>query len=277
MKKKMNNGIEINGGKTIYKPRSNKWIFWLIFLAVIFLSIYITEFEFMDIVNNFDKFTEIIKKMLPPIGNSADLKEYFAFSSEVFPELVTTLQMAIVGSLIGAIIAFPVAVLASNNISSKKMSVVIKFVLSLTRTLPVLIYAMILTYVFGLGEFAGVVSIVIFTFGIVTKMLYEIIERTDMGAYEAATASGISTYNAFNLTVLPQIMPSFYSISLYVFEINVRSATILGYVGAGGIGQQLKDAMSLRQYSDAGLIILFTILLVVVIDLITQFIRKEMI
>ncbi len=61
------------------------------------------------------------------------------------------------------------------------------------------------------------------------------------------------------------------------FEINVRSATILGYVGAGGIGQQLKDAMSLRQYSDAGLIILFTILLVVVIDLITQFIRKEMI
>ncbi len=273
----MNKGIEIDNGKIIYKPHNKKWIFWLIFAAFIMLSVYITEFEFMDIVNNFDKFVEIIKKMLPPIGNSVELKEYFAFSSEVFPELITTLQMAIVGSFIGAILAFPVAILASNNISSKKVSVIIKFILSLTRTLPVLIYAMILTYIFGLGEFAGVVSIIIFTFGIVTKMLYEIIERTDMGAYEAATASGISTYNAFNLTISPQIMPSFYSISLYVFETNVRSATILGYVGAGGIGQQLKDAMSLRQYSDAGLIILFTILLVVVIDLITQFIRKEMI
>ncbi len=240
MKTKMNSGIKIGSGKIIYKPRNKRWLFWLIFIAFIILSIYITEFEFMDIVNNFDKFVEIIKKMLPPIGNSVELKEYFAFSSEVFPELITTLQMAIVGSLIGAVLAFPIAVLASNNISSNKISVVIKFVLSLTRTLPVLIYAMILTYVFGLGEFAGVVSIVIFTFGIVTKMLYEIIERTDMGAYEAATASGIGSYNAFNLTILPQIMPSFYSISLYVFEINVRSATILGYVGAGGIGQQLK-------------------------------------
>lgn len=273
----MNNGIEIDSGKVIYKPRSKKWIFYVVFFFLILLSINITEFDLFDMISNFNKFTEIIKKMLPPIFNMNDLKEYFAFSSEVFPELITTLQMAIVGSLIGAILAFPIAILASVNISSKKISVIIKFILSLTRTLPVLIYAMILTYVFGLGEFAGVISIIIFTFGIVTKMLYEIIERVDMGAYEAATSSGIGTYNAFNLTILPQIMPSFYSISLYVFEINVRSATILGYVGAGGIGQQLKDAMSLRQYSDAGLIILFTIILVIVIDLLTQFIRKEMI
>ncbi len=273
----MNQNIKLSNGKLVEKPQNKNSLYILTFIMVVIIAGIVTNFSISTLIANFPNFTTVIIKMLPPLNNPQQLKEYFSYSSQIWPELVLTLQMAIAGTLIGVILAFPVAVIASVNISSKTMSVITKFLLSLTRTLPVLIYAMIFSYLFGLGEFAGLVAIAVFTFGIVTKMLYEIIERIDMGAYEAAISSGTTSYNAFNLTIMPEIMPSFYSISLYSFEINIRSAAILGYVGAGGIGQQLKDAMSLAQYDKAGLIIIYTFLLVLIIDLLTQFIRKVMI
>ncbi len=273
----MDQNIKLPNGKIVEKPKNKNLLYILTFIIVVIIAGIVTNFSVITLIKNFSNFTTVIIKMLPPLKDPQQLKEYFAYSSEIWPELVLTLQMAIAGTIIGVVLAFPVAILASVNISSKIVSVITKFLLSLTRTLPVLIYAIILSYIFGLGEFAGLVAIAIFTFGIVTKMLYEIIERIDMGAYEAAISSGITSYNAFNLTVIPEILPSFYSISLYSFEINIRSATILGYVGAGGIGQQLKDAMSLSQFDKAGLIIIYTFLLVLIIDLLTQFIRKVMI
>ncbi|MFV0288018.1 MAG: phosphonate ABC transporter, permease protein PhnE [Mycoplasmatales bacterium] len=262
----------------VQKPKQYRKLISIIsFLIVVIIAGIITEFSLSTLIRNFDNFINIIIEMLPPVNNIVELQEYFAYSSEIWPELIITIQMAIIGTVMGVLLSFPVALIASVNISNKYLSIIIKFLLSLTRTLPVLIYAMILAYIFGLGELPGVIAIIIFTFGIATKMLYEIIERIDMGAYEAATASGVSSYNAFNLTIKPEIMPAFYSISLYMFEINIKSAAILGYVGAGGIGQQLKDTISLTQYSKAGLIILYTIIVVIIIDLITQYIRKELI
>lgn len=112
------------------------------------------------------------------------------------------------------------------------------------RTLPVLIYAAILSLAFGFGVFPGTVAIAIFTFGILSKMLYENIETIDLSAYDAIEATGATKSKSFIAAILPQIFPSYLSFSLYSFEINIRFAAILGYVGAGGIGILFDNRMA---------------------------------
>ena len=196
---------------------------------------------------------------------------------EIVDPMVETIQMSILGSIVGAILALPVAVLASHNINGNKfLLVTTRALLSLLRTMPVLIYALILTYIFDLGSFAGTLAITLFTFSIVTKMMFENIETVDMGPFEAAESSGLTKIKAFWTTIMPQILPTFLSVGLYTFEINIRSAVILGYVGAGGIGQALDNALSLRQYNKAGMILLVVLVVVLTIEYSSRALRARL-
>lgn len=216
-----------------------------------------------------NQFFTIVLAMIPPDWGSL---------SNIWSPLLDTIKMSLLGSIIGAVIALPVAVAASANIIQSKIIIFIsKVVLSLLRTLPTLVSALIATFVFGLGTMAGTVAIMLFTISYVGKLLYEQIENVDMGPFEAMESIGMTRLQAFRFAVMPQVLPGYISTSLYCFEGNVRYAAILGFVGAGGIGLILNEGIGWRDYSAVGMIILVLIITVVLIESVSEHFRKKLI
>ncbi len=211
------------------------------------------------------------------------MQTYFPVDWSVIPELtnplIETIQMAFVGSLIGSALALPAAVLASSNIvKSNYVLVPVRLFLSFLRTLPIIIYASLFVFIVGFGAFPGIMAIIVFTFSIVAKMLFERIETVDMGPYEAIESTGATKVQAFTTAIMPQILPSFYSMSLYAFEINVRYAAILGYVGAGGIGDYLNktmDANIAQETHGVLVVLLFIWIVVIIIEMTSKFLRRR--
>ena len=142
--------------------------------------------------------------------------------------------------------------------------------------MPTLVCALIATYIFGLGTMAGTCAIAVFTFAYVGKQLFEIIETVDMGPYEAMEALGATRLQAFTTAVFPQVLPTYLSVSLFCLEGNVRYASILGYVGAGGLGLIMNEKIGWREYDSLGMILIVLFLTVMVIEGISHWLRKRL-
>ena len=171
----------------------------------------------------------------------------------------------------------PFAVAASTNIVHNKAVVsVLRFILSIVRTLPTLVIAKFAALIFGLGTLAGTVAIVVFTFGVVSKMMYEAIETIDMGAYEAMQAAGANKFRSFRMACMPVILPTYLSYCLYSFEMNIRAAAILGYVGAGGLGILINEVIGWRRYDRLGMILLTLFVVVLIIENTSEYLRKKL-
>lgn len=266
----MNNStLKISNGKEIIKPKSNlPKIFTILFILIVISSI-ITDVDIAVLFTKADKFWSMVKDMLLPPD--------FSYLPDILPDLIATLRMSVVGTFWGSVFGFPIAFLAAKNINTNQyIRGFTKICLSLTRTMPVLIYAMILTFFFGIGEFAGLLAITIFTFSIITKMSFEDLETLDMGPFEASISQGATRIQATILTIFPQMIRTYITYALYCFEINVRSAAILGYVGAGGIGYILNQMIQLRQYDKAGIILIAIMITVIVIDNLSQYARRRL-
>ena len=260
--------IELSNGKKV-KPKKSVTPYVIILLTIaIYISVQITGFKMSVLIERGNQFFIILKEMI--------LFDY-TYIPYVLEPVIETVKMSIVGTVIGCFFALPVAVISSNNINSSKLILVFtRIILSLVRTIPVLITALIMTYIFGIGTFAGTIAIGIFSFGIVTKMLYEQIETVNMDAYMAIQSTGASKIRAFFNGVMPQILPSFLSISLYTFEINVRNAAILGYVGAGGIGLLINERIGWRDYDKVGAILVVLFITVILIEVTSRYLRKRL-
>lgn len=264
-----NSTLKLENGKEITKPKSNTPKYLSIIFLLIVVSSIITKVDIAVLFTKADKFWSMVGDMLLPPD--------FSYLPKIIPDLIATLRMSVVGTFWGAVFGFPIAFLAAKNINNFKfLRGFTKIVLSLTRTMPVLIYAMILTFFFGIGEFAGLLAITIFTFSIITKMTFEDLETLDMGAFEASISQGATRMQATILTIFPQMIRTYITYALYCFEINVRSAAILGYVGAGGIGYTLNQMIQLRQYDKAGIILIAIMITVIVIDFLSQFARRRL-
>ena len=151
------------------------------------------------------------------------------------------------------------------------MVFIVRLFLSLVRTLPTLVCALIATYIFGLGTMAGTCAIAVFTFAYVGKQLFEIIETVDMGPYEAMEALGATRLQAFTT-----VLPTYLSVSLFCLEGNVRYASILGYVGAGGLGLIMNEKIGWREYDSLGMILIVLFVAVMVIEAISHALRKKL-
>jgi len=265
----------LHDGASITKPFSYAGIYLVVLLALTYYFwdlIVVTYFNvtpFELFVRRIPNFTNIVSKMISDFN--------LPYLPQIISPLVDTIQMAILGTFIGAILALPVAFFASQNlVKSKIVTNLIKLILSFVRTIPTLVYAAILAFAFGYGTTVGVIATAIFTFGILTKMLYEVIETLDLGAFVAVESTGATKTKAFIASIVPQIMGTFVSFTLYSFEINIRSSAILGYVGAGGIGILLDDHMTWREYGHLGVILAVLLIVVFIIENISRFIRKKM-
>ena len=185
--------------------------------------------------------------------------------------------MSLLGSIIGCVLALPVSIISSSNVIKNKYVIgITRFILGLVRTVPTLIIASIAALVFGLGTFAGTVAIAIFTFGVVGKMLFESIETIDMGPFEAMESLGANKFQAFWAACMPQILPTYLSHCLYCFEMNIRAASILGYVGAGGLGLVISERISWRDYYSLGVVLLALFVTVVIVDSLSTYFRKKL-
>jgi phosphonate transport system permease protein len=228
----------------------------------------ITGFSFRVLARQGLEFFTIPRRMVP-----IDLE----YIPKVIPPLAATIQMSILGSFIGSVFAFPVAFLASSNINKNQILLTVtRMILTIFRTLPVLVYASIFTVIFGFGTFAGTISIMLFTFAIVTKILYDNIETIDLGAYEALLATGCTKTKAIITAIFPQVMPTFFSTALYSFEINIRYSAILGYVGAGGIGLLISEKLGWREYTRFGTIFVGLFIVVLSIESLSQYLRRRL-
>ena len=188
-----------------------------------------------------------------------------------------TLLIAYVGTLAGAAAAFGLCFLASRT-TSRRASV--RFaalrLLEFCRTVPTIVFALIFVVAFGLGPLPGVLALAIHTTGALGKLFAEVTENAETKPAEGVRASGGSMLETIRFGVLPQVLSNFASYSLLRFEINVREATVMGFVGAGGIGDELLIAIRRFYYSDVSAILVLIILTVVAIDLLTERLRGRL-
>ena len=260
--------ITIPNGHTVLRRRSRVPLILLLLLIAILLSLKMTGFDLKIIITRFDKLVDLFVKLFHP---------KWSFFEKVVGPLVDTIKMSILGTVIGCLLALPVAILSSTNICKNIVIVsVLRFILALIRTLPTLVIALVCALVFGLGTFAGTLAIAIFTFGIVAKMLYESIETIDMGPFEAMEALGADKFRAFWSACVPQILPVYLSHSLYCFEMNIRASAILGYVGAGGLGIVINERIGWRDYNGLGMVLLTLFVVVVTIEFLSEYLRRKL-
>ncbi len=206
------------------------------------------------------------------------LSPAWSYAPRVVDPLVETIRMAIVGTFIGAIIAFPVAVFAADNFIRKPfISKPLRFILNIFRTIPALVLASLFVAVFGTGSFSGVLALSVFTFGLISKLTFESIEAIDYGQVEALMSLGANKTNVLRYAIVPQILPQFMSYTLYGFEVNVRAAAVLGYVGAGGIGQIFEQNLAFRRFDRVGVIIIITFFVVLLIDFVSSSVRRRLV
>ncbi len=259
--------IVLDNGNSVDRPRSRMPLILICLLVVIIISMKMTGFDMGIIVSRAAQLTVILGQIFHP---------NFSYFPSVITPLIETIKMSILGTVAGCAIGLPLSILASSNINSNRPSLlVIRFILSIMRSVPTLIYASVLALVFGLGTFAGTLAITVFTIGIVAKMLYESIETIDMKPYEAMVSFGASTLQAFWTACMPQILPTYIDDCLYCFELNVRASSILGYVGAGGLGVLIRERTGLRAYNDLGMVLLILFIVVLVIDFANDYVRSK--
>ena len=188
-----------------------------------------------------------------------------------------TVQMALIGTVLGVVLAVPPALLAARNISHPAVYQTTRFLLNVVRAVPEIIYALIFVAAVGLGPFGGVLALAIGGIGFKAKVYAEAIEAIDPQQVLAVRATGASRLQAIVYGVAPQALPLVASYSLLAFESNVRAATILGIVGAGGVGFQLSKYLALFQYRSLTGALLIVIVVVTAIDRISDRVRRRLI
>jgi phosphonate transport system permease protein len=186
-----------------------------------------------------------------------------------------TSQMALLGTLAGTLIAFSLCFVAARNLSPTLWGYrVARRFLEFCRTVPEIVFALIFVWAFGVGPLAGILAIVIHTAGANGKLFAEVAENAEVSAMEGVRAAGGNWLQRMRYGVLPQVAPNFLSYALLRFEINVRGASVLGFVGAGGIGEELYHVISFNYYEEISAILVLIILTVASIDMISERLRR---
>jgi len=210
---------------------------------------------------------EYIRQMFPP-----DLSEL----PKAWEALKVTLQMAIIGTFIGFVGAVPVGFMAARTSAlPRSFSVAIKTVLNVLRAIPTLIYAVLFVYIVGLGPFPGALGIGIGSFVMLSKLFAEALESVHPAPVEAVKAVGGTPSQVFVYGMLPQALPQFLSHTLYAWELNISAATIVGIVGAGGIGFELKAQMGYFAWQKVSVYVILLVGMVLLADLVSYQIRRR--
>jgi len=211
---------------------------------------------------------EFFRRMLPP-----DL--------EVLPSALrgalTTVEIALLGTAVAAVAALPLGFISARNVAAPALFYPARVVLNFFRSVDTLVYALVFVAAVGLGPFPGVLAVVAYTTMSLAKLYSEAIEGIERGPVDAITATGATRLQVLRYGVLPQVLPLFLSYVLYRLETNIRAATVLGFVGAGGIGFYLQTYLRMIDYPAASTVLLVTVLMVMVVDAISSRLRDRLV
>ncbi len=188
-----------------------------------------------------------------------------------------TIQMAFIGTVVGAAISLPLSMLAARNLNSKIVSGSIRAILAAVRTFPSILWAILFVIMVGLGPFAGVLAIIMYTIGFMTKLQYESIEAVDSDPMDAVNSIGVSKWQLIRYVVVPESAAHLLSQLLYTFDYNVRHTSIIGLVGAGGIGFYIINYIKFFEYGKAAVFMLVVLATVLIIDWVSVKIRDKFI
>lgn len=258
------------------EPRKNRYK--MIATIIIIALIYVWAIAGTPFVGIKDSAGEITKSILSGIIHPDWNYIYTGDGEDLISMLIQTLAIAFLGTFISAILSLPLAFWAARNRKSNRaISGSGKIILTAIRTFPEIVLAIIFIKMVGPGSYAGVLAVSIHSIGMLAKLYSEAIENMDHGPSESVMSSGGSKVNILFFATLPQLIPEFISYTLYRFELAVRSASILGIVGAGGVGTPMIFAIDGRSWDRVGIILIGIIVMVTCIDLISGALRKKLV
>lgn len=283
MEKKKKNLIEeieqtLDKKLTVAEMYANRPRKWVLYLAIVLLIVVMVGWSASDI-----KFTgltvtgtEVAKGVLHGVF-SPDTALLFGTSDTDVPYLLLqTIAIAVLGTLIGAVLAIPFAFLASFNIMPKPVAYAVRVLILMIRTIPSIVWALMWIRVTGPGAACGVITQSICSIGMISKMYITAIEDLDTHILESLDAMGCTPFQKIRYGVIPQLTASFISTTIYRFDINLKDATTLGIVGAGGIGASLVQCLNSRRWAMVGAFIWGLMVLVLIIELVSTRIRRKL-
>ncbi|TYL86827.1 phosphonate ABC transporter, permease protein PhnE [Bradyrhizobium cytisi] len=266
--------------KAVLRKRLRLLLGAAIFAAALLLAAIGAEVNLRTLFTYFGNFLSYFDRILTLDSGQrvwTDVGEWLWGWRKWLKMLGETLLISYVGTLIGAIFAFALNFFAAENTSPRPwLRFVVRRLLEFARTVPGIVFALIFVIAFGLGPMAGVLAIAIHSTGALGKLFSEIVENADMKPVEGIRSTGASWLSCIRFAILPQVTAGYASYALLRFEVNVREASVMGFVGAGGIGQELVVAIRKFYYSDVSAILLLIIVTVFMIDISTGWLRGRL-
>jgi phosphonate transport system permease protein len=252
----------------------------LVVLGLSGYSVAGTDFNLVELLEGTGPAERFVSEMFPPDLSAATLQATGTGVAETF-------QMSFLGALFGAAVAFPLSALSTREIATVGASRgerllravpyhLARMLLNVFRSVPDILWALVFVVALGLGPFPGTLALAVHSAGVLGKLYSETLETVPTRPVEALTATGASDFQAFLFGRLPQAISGFTSLTLYQWECNIRSATILGFVGAGGIGQEILISMNLFDYPKVATLVGATILVVLLVDRFSAAIRRRL-
>ena len=277
---------------TIYSEQLRSRRLWNIFIIIIFavsffMSSSIIDFNLYQIIDGFPRLGDYIVKILPNLDVNLIFEnsktegsiQYWYFNFKKYAALLyETFNMAVLSTLMGFIFALILSFLSAKNITPNIYSYhFVKRFLEFLRGVPEIIFAILFVWALGVGPIAGIITITIHTTGALGKLFSEVHENTDLKNCEAIRSHGGNWISEMRYGIVPKVLPNIISYALLRFEINIRASTVIGFVGAGGIGQELYLVINFNYYEEVSAIILLIILTVITIDISSGRIRQKII
>jgi phosphonate transport system permease protein len=225
------------------------------------------EMDFSAIATGLPHMADFLSRMVPPD---------WSVVQTVQGAVIETLQIAIIGTSAGIVLAFPLGFLAAGNVVHPLARAVVRTLLNAIRSIPLILYALFFVAAVGLGPLAGTLATAIYSAGMLGKFFSEAIEAIDERQVEGVLATGAGRLQALRYAVLPQVAPHFAAYILYRFELNVREGTILGLVGAGGIGFYITLYMRSFEYGRVATLTLIILFMIAAIDSLSSYLRSKL-
>ncbi|UOQ49279.1 phosphonate ABC transporter, permease protein PhnE [Gracilibacillus caseinilyticus] len=261
--------------KQLYAAPRNKT--YLFVITGMIVALFLWSLTAVNIENMEESGWSIAQSILTGIV-TPDLDLLINFTKQgVLYLLVETIAIAFLGTIIGAILAIPLAFLSASNVVPKPLAYLTRLLLIGIRTVPSLVYGLMFIRVTGPGPFAGVLTIGLISVGMLAKLFVDAIEDLDTSIFESMTSIGCTTFEKIRFGIVPQLFAIFLSVIIYRFDMNLREASILGLVAAGGIGAPLIFAMNAYRWNEVGSILIGLVVLILIVELYSNYTRNKLV
>ncbi len=240
----------------------------LLGIAVVVQTLIVVEARPSDLITGIHGMADLIRRAVPP--------DFSKLPSTIWPT-IQTVDIALFGTMVGVVLALPLAVLAASNITPSRFAYyTARGIIGFTRAVPDLVWALLFVTAVGLGPFPGGLALGVHSVGMLGRLFAETIEQMDMAPIHALELTGARRIQVFTHGIIPTILPTLLGISLYRLDENIRSSLVLGFVGAGGIGFELLTAMNLFQYQEVSLLLIIIFVIVLGAERLSAALREHL-